>query len=84
MMQTIENEIASGLTVTLDEKHFINCHFTNCRLVYTGGDYAWTDTTFEGCQVALAGAAQRTANLLGTFGALSLGGPQPASTLRLH
>jgi hypothetical protein len=67
-MQTIENQKDTGITITLDEKHFVNCHFTNCKLIYSGGDYAWTDTKFESCQVTLAGAAQRTANLLGNFG----------------
>jgi hypothetical protein len=73
-MQTIENQVSSGKTITLDEKHFINCRFTDCKLVYSGGDYGWTDTTFENCQVTLAGAAQRTATLLGSFGALGPGG----------
>jgi len=69
-MQVIENKTDTGITVTVDDKHFVNCHFTNCKLLYSGGDYAWTDTKFENCQVTLTGAAQRTANLLGSLGVI--------------
>ena len=67
-MQVIENKQDSGITVAIDDKHFVNCRFKNCKLIYSGGDYAWTETTFENCEVTLAGAAQRTLNLLGSFG----------------
>jgi len=83
-MQIVENEVVSGKTVTIDEKHFVNCRYKNCTVIYSGGDYGWTNTTFENCQMTLAGAAQRTATLLGNFGlippsgsAVPLGGQFP-------
>jgi len=80
-MQTIENQNDTGVTMTLDDKNFINCRFKNCTLLYSGGDYAWTNTTFENCPINLAGSAQRTLNLLANFGLLKPGqvqqGPLP-------
>jgi len=67
-MQIVQDEVVSGKTVTIDEKHFVNCRYKNCTVIYSGGDYGWTNTTFENCQMTLAGAAQRTAALLGNFG----------------
>jgi hypothetical protein len=74
-MTTIENEDSSGKTVVIDDKNFVNCHFTNCKLVYGGGDYALTETRLDNCQIMLVGAAQRTAGLLGNFGMFKGGGP---------
>ena len=74
-MQAVENQTTSGVTISLDDKPFINCRFTNCTLIYSGGDYAWTNTNFDNCPLQLSGAAQRTATLLGNFGALNPGGP---------
>jgi hypothetical protein len=67
-MQVIENKTNTGVTVTIDDKHFVNCRFKNCVLVYSGGDYGWTETSFENCQVTLSGPAERTAGFLGRFG----------------
>ena len=67
-MQVIENKTDAGKTVTLDDKHFVNCHFTNCTVLYAGGDYGWTDSSFNNCQFRLEGAASRTAMLMGQLG----------------
>jgi hypothetical protein len=74
-MQTVENQTLAGATITLDDKHYVNCQLTSCRLVYSGGDFVLTETKIENCQVMLAGAAQRTAGLLAVMGALKPGGP---------
>jgi hypothetical protein len=47
-MQIIENEVVSDKTITIDEKHFVNCKYKNCVVIYSGGDYAWTDTAESG------------------------------------
>ncbi len=73
-MEVIENKSETGVTITIDEKHFVNCRYENCTVIYNGGDYAWTNTTFKNCQITLAGAAQRTATLLGNFGLIPPGG----------
>jgi hypothetical protein len=69
-MEIVENQEVVGKAITIDEKHFVNCRYKNCTIIYSGGDFAWTNTTFENCQINLSGAAQRTANLLGTFGVI--------------
>ena len=76
-MKTIENEVNTGATITLDDKHFINCRFTNCKLIYSGGDWSMTETKVENCQVTLAGAAQKTANFLAFLNAMNPGGGTP-------
>ena len=67
-MQFIQNKNETGSVVVLDDTSFVNCKFKNCQLLYSGGDYAWTNTMFENCQVGLQGAAGRTAALLNNFG----------------
>lgn len=68
-MQTLENKVVSRETIFLDDKHFVNCSFTECTLVYAGGDVAFSGTTsITDCQFALTGPADRTAIFMGTFG----------------
>jgi hypothetical protein len=69
-MQIVENEVVSSKTITIDEKHFVNCRYKNCTVLYGGGDFGWTNTYFENCQINLSGPAQKTANLLTFFGVL--------------
>jgi hypothetical protein len=72
-MEIVQNKADIGITVVVDEKHFVKCKFKDCTLIYSGGDYAWTETTFENCRVTLSGSAQRVANFLGTMGVLKPG-----------
>ncbi len=67
-LQINENEVLAGKSVVLDDKHFANCEYTNCTLVYSGGDFGMVNTKFQDCRVAFAGAAQRTANLIEILG----------------
>jgi hypothetical protein len=69
-MQIVENQTDNGVVLTLDDKHFVNCRYKGCTLVYGGGDYALTNTIFENCPLTLNGPAQRTASLLANFGVL--------------
>jgi len=69
-MEIVSNEVISGKTVTMDEKHFVSCKFKDCKLIYSGGDCQWMESTFENCQIVLSGSAQRTAAFLGNFGVL--------------
>lgn len=75
-MEIIENKTDTGIVVSLDDKHFVNCIYKNCTVIYGGGEYALTNTKFENCQISLQGAAQRTAGLLQNFGALKPMPPQ--------
>jgi len=76
-MQIIENEVVSQKTIVIDEKHFINCVYEQCLLVYSGAEYALANTAFKNCSLNLTGAAQRTAAFLGGFGML----PPPAGMI---
>jgi len=69
-MQTVENEQKTGAVIHLDNKLFLNCSYTKCQIIFTGGDFAWRNTTFTDCQLTLEGPSLRTANLLGQFGLL--------------
>ena len=73
-MQIVENEVLTGKTVVLDDKTFVNGVYTNCPLLYSGGEFNSVNTKFVNCPVTLTGAAQRTANLLNSMGLL----PKPA------
>lgn len=73
-MQIVENEVLSGKTVTIDEKHFVNCTYQNCDVIYGGGDFGWTNTKFENCRFSFSGPAQKTTNLLVMLGILPPGG----------
>lgn len=69
-MTIIENEVLEGKTITLDDKHFVNCTYTNCKLLYNGGDCQFTDCRLNNCQFQLGGAAHKTANFLAGMGLL--------------
>jgi hypothetical protein len=89
-MQPIQNENVSGAVVVLDGKYFMNCTFTDCMLVYCGGDYGWINTMFENCRFTFDGAAARTFNLCKNFGMLKgepgdpLAQPPTSSKLENH
>jgi hypothetical protein len=80
-MLNVERKSSTGEVISLDDKNFINCVFTNCTLCYSGADFALANTRLENCNVTLSGAAQRTASLLGVLGILKAGpgglNPQP-------
>jgi hypothetical protein len=67
-MHFVTDKEENGTTVVLDNHSFVRCKFTDCYLLYSGGDYAWTETTFNNCRLGLQGAAQRTAAFLTHFG----------------
>ena len=43
-MQTVENKTQTEAVLHMDDKLFINCAFTRCQMVYSGGDFAWANT----------------------------------------
>ena len=74
-MESAQNQTFNGTTVVLDDKHFLNCRFEKCLLVYGGGDFAWNNCQFADCSISLIGAADRTAKFLGHWGILKQGEP---------
>ena len=67
-MQVLENWHPQGVTVYMDDKRFVKCVLTDCKLVYGGGDVTWENTQFVKCQLSFDGAAQRTVAYLQNFG----------------
>ena len=78
-MEVIENKDSNRETIVLDDKFFVNCHFTNCNLMYSGGEMLSKDSRFDNCPLQFSGAASRTVNLLTTFGVLKPGMPPPGA-----
>ena len=79
-MQTVENQTADGITVAMDGKFFLNCHFTRCLLFFAGGDCEWRDTYFTNCRIELIGPAARAVSVLHSFGfAKDFGGGEPSA-----
>ncbi len=64
----IERKTFNGETMAIDGKHFIRCKLNNCVLIYAGGDFSYTETQMNECQIRLDGPALRTANLMASFG----------------
>ena len=69
-MELIDSEVLEGKAVVLDGKHFHNCRYTKCTLIYEGGEWAQTNTTFDQCNLSFSGAAARTMNVMAQFGML--------------
>jgi hypothetical protein len=67
-MQTVEGQRAEGITIAMDDKYFLSCHYTRCVLVFSGADSEWRDTSFTECQIHLMGPALRIINMLHFFG----------------
>lgn len=67
-MKHVKDLKETGTTVLLDDTHFQDCTFENCRLVYLGGDFGWGNTSFINCTLVLQGAPARTQKLLMEFG----------------
>jgi hypothetical protein len=72
-MQLVQNQVVAGKPIALDENHFVNCKYTNCDLFYSGGDWAWTNTSFENCRFSFSGSASRTIALLTNLGMVKPG-----------
>jgi len=44
--------------VVLDNKTaYIRCKFTNCNIIYMGGDFQLLNCQFENCQISITGEA---------------------------
>jgi hypothetical protein len=66
-MTNVDGQVFENATVMMDNKYFTNCRFVTCTLIYTGGDWAWLDTTIENCVLRFEGDAMRTIRYLATF-----------------
>jgi hypothetical protein len=88
-MESIENLNLTGAVVVIDGKHFNNCRFERCTVIYGGGDFAWSNTQFINCQLSFEAAAARTLQYLKYFNMVPQQQPatpsgQPPPTTTVH
>ena len=69
-MEIIQDLKMRGETVRLDDRHFIDCTFTDCILEYSGSEVILERTSMRGCRHALHGPAFLTAQYLSAVGLL--------------
>lgn len=70
-MEIIQNLNMRHETVRLDDRHFIDCTFTNCVPEYGGSEVILERTSMRGCRHAFHGPAFLTAQYLSVVGLLS-------------
>jgi hypothetical protein len=55
--------------IVIDNKTaYIRCKFTNCHLIYMGGDYQLLNCSLENCQITITGEAGKTLAFMQTVG----------------
>jgi len=52
----------------MDGNRFVDCTFTDCDLVYAGGETEWVKTHFDHCRLGYSGPAKLTVQFLFSFG----------------
>jgi hypothetical protein len=57
-----------GEMVSTDAKHFRDCGFRNCTLLYSGSPVTFESCRFHDCKFGFSGAAGRTVQFLDCFG----------------
>ena len=67
-MELVADTTFTATTIELDGKHFRNCAFESCELLYDGGVVTFERTLFKDCSYAFAGQARRTVDLLRVIG----------------
>jgi hypothetical protein len=60
-----------GEVVSMDAKHFRNCGFRKCTLLYGGAPVTFESCRFHECKFRFSGAAGRTVQFLDCFSILS-------------
>ena len=63
VMSIHTGEALKGITINLDGNTFRDCVFTDCHIIYSGGEYGDGFTT-ESCTWELRGSALRTLNFI--------------------
>ncbi|HUJ14627.1 MAG TPA: hypothetical protein VL284_12645 [Thermoanaerobaculia bacterium] len=69
-METIIGKSFNKQTVVMDDRNYVNCTFTECEIVYSGGDFSWVTSLFENCKVTVTGHAGKTMAFLHHIGIL--------------
>lgn len=68
-MTPVHKAVFDHVTLTVDGNYFLECHFSGCTLIYTGGDVEFMDCTFgDPCALKFHGDAFRTIQYLHSWG----------------
>jgi hypothetical protein len=59
-----DKEVFKDTRVVLDGGHFVNCMFTNCEIVYGGGQMGFEKNLLSGCRFSFDEAAARTVEFM--------------------
>jgi hypothetical protein len=78
-METYRNQSFQGQSFILEEVAFVRCKLTDCDLYYSGGEFDWVETQFEGCRFHWRGAAKNMFTLAQAIGMIKL--PAPPQSL---
>lgn len=63
--RTVCNQTFKNVTVDVDGTEFVDCHFENCTLAYSGGGhFLFSDSPIVGCSMVFVDAAERTLEAL--------------------
>jgi hypothetical protein len=68
-----ENRAFENEAVTLDDNEYIDCTFTNCKFLYSGGDFNIERIRFDSLEFTVDGPAARTVMLLRSLWSNQLG-----------
>ena len=71
-MKMFKDQTLTGQTIVLEEVCLINCTLKDCDVFYSGGDADYRNLKLENCCWHLHGSAQKTTQVLGSFGMLKL------------
>ena len=74
-METYKNQNFHGKSFILEEVAFVNCKLTDCDLYYSGGDFDWTETQFDGCRFHWRGPAKNMFALAQAIGMIKIQAP---------
>jgi len=66
-LQIISKHDFNYESVSVDGKHFCDCTFRNCTLLYSGSLVTFESCQFHGCRFQFSGAAGRTFQFLDCF-----------------
>jgi hypothetical protein len=68
-----ENQTFQNETITIDDNEFAGCTFTDCKFLYSGGEFNIDRIKFNALELTMEGAAGRTVLLLRSLWANELG-----------
>lgn len=80
-MESVYHKDKTNETVFMDDHYFVQCVFTNCTLVYCGGEFGWDQCQFINCRINIQGAAGRVAAFMNLFGLLRAPDQVPPNTV---